>query len=222
MYKELMDESNDMYAVQLDVVKEKRVQTGYFEANILCAECDNVVLGKLENYGNTILYGGRLKSPVQITHERNQHGVEYVTCRGLDYQKFKLFLLSLLWRMSIAKGDFFRYVNLGSHEEILRRMIFEGDPGAALDYPCFVSTYRKHKQLPKELVSQPIRVGTETDEGYSIVIAGMLYMYFLPGHSKIGDMREAYVDESGTFRLIHMPEDNSRRILNKYFNANIF
>jgi hypothetical protein len=45
-----------------------------------------------------------------------------------DYATLKLFLMSLLWRVSVAKGEFFRCVKLGRHEEQLRQMLHAQNP----------------------------------------------------------------------------------------------
>src|SRR5688572_9158920 len=37
----------------------KLAQSGYWDGNILCERCDNVVLSNYENYGRFLFYGGR-------------------------------------------------------------------------------------------------------------------------------------------------------------------
>src|SRR5439155_837633 len=55
---------------------------------------------------------------------------------GLDYRPFKLCLLSILWRASIAKQALFSHVQLGSkHERTIRQMLIEDDPGPEDLYP---------------------------------------------------------------------------------------
>ncbi len=49
---------------------------------------------------------------------------------GVDYSKFKLFLMSLVWRAGAASGDFWETVKLGPHEEKLRSRIRAGDPAS--------------------------------------------------------------------------------------------
>ncbi len=54
---------------------------------------------------------------------------EGVVLKGLDYTKFKLFLLSILWRMGVSSLDAFVEVKRGSHhEEALRVALLNGDP----------------------------------------------------------------------------------------------
>lgn len=63
MYRGLFDESNKMSVVPLDnpQAKPQFIQTGYFEKYILCGKCDNELLGSLEKYAATLLYGGTIK-----------------------------------------------------------------------------------------------------------------------------------------------------------------
>lgn len=59
-----------------------------------------------------------------------------LNAEGFDYAKMKLFLLSLLWRMGMSQLHFFSGVTLGSHEQRLRRMLLNDDPGHAGEYAC--------------------------------------------------------------------------------------
>ncbi|MBI4825966.1 MAG: hypothetical protein HY807_06030 [Nitrospirae bacterium] len=45
-----------------------------------------------------------------------------------DYTKLKLFVLSVLWRASVSSQPFFRRVNLGPYEKLLRETLLSGNP----------------------------------------------------------------------------------------------
>ena len=81
LYRELRDEDNAFVKANLAKVTKENIYTGLFEPNILCAECDNVLLGKLEDYSSKILYGGKIAG-VSFSNEINQNGVEYIGCYG--------------------------------------------------------------------------------------------------------------------------------------------
>lgn len=57
---------------------------------------------------------------------------------GVDYGKFKLFLMSLLWRTGIASDEMWEQVKLGPHQEKLRKMLLAADPGKPHQYGCIV------------------------------------------------------------------------------------
>ena len=61
MYKDLFDEKNRMYTFsgKRGVNRKTKVQqTGEFDKNILCKDCDNNKIGELERYASLILYDG--------------------------------------------------------------------------------------------------------------------------------------------------------------------
>ena len=126
MYQELFDKDHKIYRLKTsNTDKYSKVPTGEYDQNILCAECDNVRIGQFEHYASKVLYGGKLavsEFPTFI-NQVNPHGMKYTYCQNINYKKFKLFLLSILWRASISKRDFFSSVSLGPHEEIIRQMI---------------------------------------------------------------------------------------------------
>jgi hypothetical protein len=57
---------------------------------------------------------------------------------GIDYDRFKLFQMSILWRASISSLEFFRLVSLGPREEILRVMLAHEQPGRPDQFGCVV------------------------------------------------------------------------------------
>jgi hypothetical protein len=70
---------------------------------------------------------------VKITHLQDA-----VVIQNLQYDKLKLFLMSLLWRMGISKLPFFKQVDLGLHLEKLRLALLGEDPLPAERYPCLL------------------------------------------------------------------------------------
>lgn len=95
---------------------------------LLCKECETY-LSRFENYAKTLFEGGY----ANITHERIGR---IAVCKGLDYHKFKIFQLSVLWRAGVSADPMFSNIKLGRHQEILRRMIVDGDPGESYSYGC--------------------------------------------------------------------------------------
>ncbi|MBZ0103567.1 MAG: hypothetical protein K8I65_15525 [Thermoanaerobaculia bacterium] len=65
-------------------------------------------------------------------------GYEATLLEGFDYPTLKLFLLSILWRAGVSSRGEFRQVELGPHEEQLRRILLERNPGSVGDYTCLL------------------------------------------------------------------------------------
>ena len=96
--------------------------TGEYEGGLLCADCDNRILGGYENYASKVLKGGLSSSNVpQIKQYRSTEGTEFTEIKNIDYCKFKLFLLSILWRGHISTRPMFNEINIGTNAEIIRK-----------------------------------------------------------------------------------------------------
>ena len=83
MYKGIGDEKNRMFEISSsDPLKKKTVQSGAYEEHILCADCDNNILSKLERYANNNLYSQSFRQEnenfEQIT---NVHGINAIRCK---------------------------------------------------------------------------------------------------------------------------------------------
>lgn len=224
MYKDLFDENHFLYEVKIDKDKSKKLSTGGFESNILCDDCDNALLGSLEHYAHYILYGIKLpkSNEVFIENRVNQHGVVMTYAKGIDYAKFKLFLLSILWRSSISNLDFFKNVDLGPYEEEIRSMILNNNPKSPMDFPCFISSYRNYKTLPYELIGQPRRYRHSNILGYSFLIGGLLYIFLISRRDKPDYISEVAINENNEISIVHMGENNAKKILNYYMQKEFF
>ena len=99
-------------------------QQGIYEY-LLCRECEQL-LSPLETYANDILFRHMDAAP----HEVGRIWKFY----DIDYKKFKLFEMSLLWRAGVSNHKMFSAVKLGPHEEIIRNMLLSLNPGRYYEY----------------------------------------------------------------------------------------
>jgi hypothetical protein len=60
---------------------------------------------------------------------------------SFDYEKLKLFFISVLWRASISSHYFFKRVKLGPYESVARKMILENEPGSAEDFSVVIAKF---------------------------------------------------------------------------------
>jgi len=129
---------------------------------------------------------------------------ELVKLSNLDYKKFRLFLLSLLWRMGVSNSDFFSLVDLGSkHEEILRQALLKEDPLDPLQYPCLLSIVRNNGRLHLDQISQPMHVrNADGNHCYCLVINGMLFLFYVASHSLPAIFAEACINRKNQISII--------------------
>jgi len=218
MYNGFYDKNHRMLKVSMqDMTIFSKPRTGEYDSDILCRECDNVRIGKLESYAKTIIYGGSEGlSESQIPRGENrvdQEGTEVTYFENLDYKKFKLFLLSVLWRASVLRRDIFSLINLGSHEEVMRKMIYSGDPKKVNDYPCMMYTYLNDDLLPEQIIAPPRPGNKGTTQFYKFLISGIFYIYFTSiGGEGIYDA-SIPINEKGELTIIHMPKGEGRKLI---------
>ncbi len=180
-------------------VKGGTKQRGYWEKELgfkqmlLCQKCE-VRLSQYEGYFRLCFYGknpGALrKQPLGKVVAKDvaaDQGIYEAREVVVDYRRFKLFVLSLLWRASAAKGKFFRDVYLGQqHQERLRELLANDDPGNDEDYAIMLMDLRHEGAGIEDFIEQP--GWTRDDEGrrfYKLIIGGFMFIIYVIG----GDQR---------------------------------
>lgn len=125
LLKPLMSSTGPIRAISKDVTTHpKRLPTGVYDTSILCADCDNL-FSPWEDYTSELLFE---KAPT--FRETAQAGFYLIP--EYDYEKLKLCILSILWRMSITKRKEYSNVYLGEkYESKIRGMLLSNNPGSS-------------------------------------------------------------------------------------------
>lgn len=151
-------------------VRERIEQKGYRE-RLLCGSCEST-LSKLERYASLVIKGGA--PGIEGSREES-----IVSVKGVDYAKFKLFLLSLIWRAGVAQGRYFERVQLGPHQERLRAMLVSNDPGDFDVYACiFFGLNWEPNEIPG-LMMQPSKTKIWGHTAYHVVLPGLKLVFFI-------------------------------------------
>lgn len=171
LYKELYDPS---YKNRIHVLHtaedgdDRPLQKGYKEP-MLCSACE----GKFhEKYVSSLFFAA---GPAQIKREAG-------TYSGIDYDRFKLFQMSVLWRAGVAQGKPWQYVRLGKkHSEALRLMLLNGRPGEPWQYGCLIIALRQDGK-PIPVTIWPVSARDSGYRCYQFTIAGMVWYFFVGSH----------------------------------------
>jgi len=165
--------------------KQKRY-TGEFESSILCKDCE-MLISNYETYGYRLIYRlDTLNIENSITENENGLKALVIKGKGYDYSKFKLYLLSILWKASISTRPLFSEINLGKKtEEDLRNMILAGNPGEVNEYPCGIilpAIFKKEgvECFPAENIlfsGSPYKVEIDGSDIFIFLITGCTYMF---------------------------------------------
>ena len=159
----------------------KKISSSDYESDILCQNCDNVILGKLETYVSKAFYSkDKLTDDIKpiCKNYKSSNGNGVTICENLNYTKLKLFLLSILWRANISSRDFFKQIQLGEHGDILRKMILDNNPMNYYDYPILIYTTITDQFYSNDIIVQPHKAKLFNDEeGYKFVLVSDICTY---------------------------------------------
>lgn len=185
--------------------KTKYIQKGIRE-KLLCYDCEQG-LSPLEDYGRRILYG-----PDVFPTEEQAH---LMIIRDIDYARFKLFQLSLLWRASIAKNQAFSAVNIGpNHEDRLRQMLYAKNPGEAHECGCVPLLYAIGDDKPMAELIGPFSFFRRINSHrcYKFVLGGCLWIYVVSSHSRSFRVREWFFSEDGKLTVLKHKAKNDEEL----------
>jgi len=224
MYESLFDERHRLYKFSPAALSrgEGRIlkpPTGEYEGGLLCAECDNKIIGGYETYARKALYG-KVEMDTDLPECANfitPDGVKFTRCKNIRYKELKLFLLSIVWRASISSRDLFREVYLGPYEGTIRQMILDGDPKEANVFPILMMTWLGDKSFPAEVIGQPAINRKEKGVRYIFPIAGVTYIFHISPSSLRKELKEFVLAPSNEVSILHVPEGKSSQLFTSYF-----
>jgi hypothetical protein len=166
------------------------IQKGIRE-RMLCKQCEGR-FSELERYAATVIRN--LPSMTSL-----QPGA--ICNIVVDYKKFKLFQLSLIWRCGVAKHQTYSSVSLGEkHESKIRNMLLNGHPGSALDYPVLYIRPRGRGSFEQYMLP-PSRERKLNHVAYNFFMAGMYWIFFISSHTDQIKQYGSFLSEGGTLPI---------------------
>ncbi len=197
LYESMYDDKHRFHVLSaIENQKDWMEQKGLRES-LLCDDCETKI-SRFEDYGRRVLKGG--------TEFQFQRQGSVVIVDGIDYRRFKLFQLSILWRAGVSTLDLFQHVQLGPLEEALRKMVFEEQPGKQEEFGCVMFGLKSGINAIADLIVQPVR--TRSADGcccYRFVFGGFQWVFFESGRRMLGSYSVGFLQESG--RLCFVVKD---------------
>jgi len=137
---------------------------------LLCGICEGQ-LNKYETYYSQFFI--RRKN---LDIKRKNKSI--LSIKGYDYQKIKLFLLSILWRLSITSCDSFNIKIDKLQKEILRTIILREDPGEPHEFPFYTILVRVDgSENDSKIFLNPIELLPPHEDSVLVYICGILYLF---------------------------------------------
>lgn len=212
MYQGLFNEKHFIAPVYLKEMKVGKMKpTGFYDSDILCADCERKIIGKLESYAKLVLWGGKGNpNKFQKLISANTHeGNNLLYFENIEYTKFKLFLLSILWRASISKQKIFNQVNLGEHEEVIRKMIIENDSKTENDYSVGIMLLKENKITPTKFIVDPIKIEEFETLTYVFIVNGIVIDYNISGNAFNNIFDAIKIKENNTMNILLFSDKES-------------
>lgn len=172
------------------------------DSELTCASCDNRI-GQWEKYANEVLY---LRSAPSLTiRPRTTRGrsrmIHSEQLEGVNYEQFKLFLLSLLWRASASRLPFVSTINLGAlYDGVIRERLLKSDPGPPEEFPCvlFKMTDAIRQPLSGSLFMDCVKI--QSRAFFRFLIDRFLFLFAISHAKAPYPMQFFTLDKSGTMR----------------------
>jgi len=220
MYKPLYDENSKFKIISLKNGSIKKEPSKGIYERLLCERCDNEIIGKYENHASKILFGDGKK---EIEIENTNYGQ---LIRGVDYKLFKLFQMSLLWRTSISKREEIHRINLGPHEDRMRKMILNEDPGEFYDYGVIILLFPESSKKLKDLLISPELLHKRIDGHriYRAIFNGLVWVYFVSSNTKDFNYKNYFLSKDGTLPIVNSGiygEKFIRELMSGFINMNL-
>ncbi|MGR3812318.1 hypothetical protein [Jiulongibacter sp. NS-SX5] len=199
----------------------KRPSSGKYEGNILCEICENRI-SSFETYASKVFDFSTGKSKDKSVFQIDTK--EWIAIKGLNYDRFKCFLLSLFWRASISSLNEFAGTNLGPHEEEIRRLILGGFAGKTMDYPTYIYLHNGFNGNNLQFISPPSVHKTQTGHlVYNLPILSSIISLYVNSrnHPYPYGMKETVLNSQGEIKIVKLTKELSTQILNKHLKLNL-
>jgi hypothetical protein len=142
----LLNDKNQVIEYCPATGQQRKMQTLRWE-RLFCSDCE-LLLSKYEatfkrNWMDTI--------PSKFSDSNR------VVFQIDDYDQYKLFHLSILWRAAVAGYTYGRPASLGPYEDVLRRMILEGDAGKDGDFFIYGQILVDENRCPRTVITPLVK-----------------------------------------------------------------
>ena len=203
LFKPSYDSKHRAIWMDIDKRRKKFVQKGIREY-LLCESCEQH-LSRIEKNFKTSWYDeGRLPQNMND---------EFLELKDFDYNQFKLFHLSILWRCSVS--TIVDTVKLGPHEKKIADLILQEDAGPEDDYRFWGRILvDDNNQIVHDLVSKPNEAKLDGHHVYYVCYGGCEWTFLVSSHST-AKYKDVCFQKDGSIRFLPIPirECNTMRII---------
>ncbi|GAA5039182.1 hypothetical protein GCM10011506_38040 [Marivirga lumbricoides] len=208
MYQNLYDDApRRFYSLSVDLTNtensKKRIEQKGIREYLLCGDCE-VKLSKYENYAAETIYAKNSNNKAYIKKANETPDQQFFTYEyaGFSYSEYKIFLLSLLWRIIISKS----FNTPEIKEEIIEQLriaVYNENPLDSDDFGCLLQIIKYKKgQIAGGFILDPFLTKNENSPILNMLIDGFMYSFYLNGREITDDKKEFFLKKDGTMIII--------------------
>ncbi|TCD17459.1 hypothetical protein EZ456_22855 [Pedobacter psychrodurus] len=221
MYQNVYDENPKRF-YSLNVVLDndgqsssKILQKGVRE-RLLCEECEGK-FSKYEDYAAETIYAKRNRNKAYIAKSSvSADGIYFLyEYEGFSYKEFKIFLMSLLWRVIISESYHTPEIDAKFVEQ-LRTALHNENPLDYDDFGCLVQVLKDRTgQIVGKLILQPYMTGGVNSDVLNILIDGFVYSFYLQSKMIPESQKTPFLKQDGKMEIIGRLLEADRGLVDK-------
>lgn len=188
-FRPMYDEKGIVYKISANPGDRTQFRQNGPKEKLLCVNCEQHI-NRFEEYAHSVFYKNMVYQDTGTPNE--------IMLTQLDYNKLKLFQLSILWRAAVASDPVFSRVSLGPHAERLRKMILSDDPGDVHEYGCILVGLMDEQAGTFDAVMQPEKGRVGGQISYRFIFGSCLWLYVVSNHGNWFDRKRFFLQKDGT------------------------
>ncbi|UZT98016.1 hypothetical protein ODZ84_00140 [Chryseobacterium fluminis] len=143
--------------------------------------------------------------------------IETLKVENLDYERFKNFFLSILFRTDISTFEEFSDINLGPYHEKIRKIVYENMMTDDLEFQLNILKLDKNSEFD-QLIVQPFRSKLGTETCYSFLLKGYLIVINFKENKISKTMKENRLKQNGEIIIPVIPKSTERKFFLTYLD----
>lgn len=173
LYEPTYDDAHKFMSLSSHPLQKTRPFQKGLREYLLCKECEGQLARYESSAANILRIAGDYRTP----------DARVIEIPSFDYQNFKLFGMSLIWRCHISELHMFRAVKLGLHAERIRRMLAAEDAGDPLHYP-FMLLKIESTEPTDGIIIAPGLSRFQGHNAYIFMAYGFEWIFIVSRHSR--------------------------------------
>ncbi|TAL69526.1 MAG: hypothetical protein EPN82_06750 [Bacteroidetes bacterium] len=195
--------NNDQTMIKVDNIGERKVQDSMKEY-LLCSNCE-MIMNKYETYVANFIHKGI----------KNLKEHQFYFIANINYKNFKLFYLSILWKLAASKDRYVQFGNFYYHKDLIAKLILNEDPGGQFEYNLIllainddINLFENDENSLRGFYDVPTHSYSEGWHYYTFVLLGFVWVVCISNHQQYNRFK---------YRFSLRP--TGKLIIHKYYNT---